>query len=134
MTSGRVQVTFDCAEPAVLAVFWAGVLGYPPPDIEGTHAVLRALGQAEDELGNWYRIEDPAGQGPKLAFQRVPEPKVTKNRLHLDVEPLEDGPAARDAEAQRLLGLGATQLRTVTDEAGTFVVLQDPEGNEFCVG
>jgi glyoxalase superfamily protein len=66
-------------------VFWAGVLGYPPPDIEGTHAVLRALGQAEDELGNWYRIEDPAGQGPKLAFQRVPEPKVTKNRLHLDV-------------------------------------------------
>ena len=76
MTSGRVQVTFDCAEPATLAAFWAEVLGYPPPDIEGTHAVLRALGQGEDELGNWY----------------------------------------------------------VTDEAATFFVLQDPEGNEFCVG
>jgi hypothetical protein len=129
-----VQVTFDCAEPAALARFWAAVLGYPPPDIERTHQVLRALGQAESDLGNWYRIEDPSGGGPRLAFQRVPEPKVVKNRLHLDVKPVGDEPAALDAEVARLVGLGAKLLRRVTDEAGTFVVLEDPEGNEFCVG
>ena len=134
MTSGNVQITFDCAEPASLARFWATVLGYPPPDIDGTHAVLQALGQAEAELGNWYRIEDPNGRGPRLAFQRVPEPKVSKNRLHLDVKPLDETVGALDREVERLLGLGATHLRRVTDEAGTFVILQDPEGNEFCVG
>jgi hypothetical protein len=134
VTSGRVQITFDCAEPAALARFWAAVLGYPPPDIEGTHAALLALGQAEKELGNWYRIEDPDGQEPRLAFQRVPEPKTIKNRVHLDVEPLDDSPDALDVEVNRLLVLGTTHLRRVTDEAGTFVILEDPEGNEFCVG
>ena len=134
MTSGHVQVTFDCADPAALAQFWSAVLGYPPPDIEGTHSVLRALGQSESEMGNWYRIEDASGTGPRLAFQRVPEPKVAKNRLHLDVKPLGDAPSALDAEVDRIVGLGAKQLRRVTDEAGTFVVLEDPEGNEFCVG
>ena len=134
MTSGHVQITFDCAEPASLARFWSAVLGYPPPDIDGTHAILRALGQAEAEFGNWYRIEDPSGRGPRLAFQRVPEPKVSKNRLHLDVKPLDESVGALDTEVERLLGLGATHVRRVTDEAGTFVILQDPEGNEFCVG
>jgi hypothetical protein len=134
MTSGNVQVTFDCAEPAALATFWAAVLGYPPPDVEGTHEVLRALGQPEDDLGNWYRIEDPAGRGPRLAFQRVPEGKVVKNRVHLDVWVLERGTDALEVEVQRLVSLGADRLRTVTDESGTFVILTDPEGNEFCVG
>ena len=131
---GRVQITFDCAEPEVLARFWAAVLGYPPPDVEGTLAVLSALGQPEDELGNWYRIEDPAGVGPRLAFQRVLEPKVVKNRVHLDVTPLENVPQAVEDELNRVLALGASQIRRVTDEAGTFVVLADPEGNEFCIG
>jgi hypothetical protein len=110
------------------------VLGYPPPDVDGIHAFLRALGQREEELGNWYRIEDPSGHGPRLAFQRVTEPKTVKNRVHLDVRALGDGPDAREVEVERLVGLGATVLRVVTDEAGTFVILQDPEGNEFCVG
>jgi hypothetical protein len=131
LTSGHVQITFDCSEPVALARFWAAVLGYPPPDVAGTHSVLRALGQTEDELGNWYRIEDPGGLGPRLAFQRVPEPKTCKNRVHLDVKPLDGG---LEAEVQRVLGLGATHVERVTDEAGTFVILQDPEGNEFCVG
>jgi hypothetical protein len=134
VTSGQVQVTVDCADPAGLAAFWAAVLGYPPPDIDGIHAFLRALGQREEDLGNWYRIEDPAGHGPRLAFQRVAEPKTVKNRVHLDVRALGDGPDARDVEVERLVGLGATVLRVVTDEAGTFVIVQDPEGNEFCVG
>jgi hypothetical protein len=131
---GNVQITIDCAEPAVLAEFWAAALGYPPPDIDGTHEVLRALGQSEHELGNWYRIEDPTDRGPRLAFQRVPEPKVVKNRLHLDLKPLDDAANALDIEVDRVVSLGATTLRRVTDEAGTFVVLEDPEGNEFCIG
>lgn len=126
-------MTIDSADPAALAAFWAAVLGYPPPDIEGTHAVLRALGHREDDLGNWYRIEDPAGHGPRLAFQRVPEPKTVKNRVHLDVTALGDRADARAVEVERLVGLGAAQVSVVTDEAGTFVILQDPEGNEFCV-
>ena len=130
VTVREVQVTFDCADPAALAAFWAAVLGYPPPDIEGTHEVLRALGQPEETLGDWYRIEDPDHRGPRLAFQRVPEPKTSKNRLHLDVKGFD---TTLDEEVARVIGLGATHLRRVTDEAGTFVVLQDPEGNEFCV-
>ena len=85
----------------------------------------------EDQLGNWYRIEDPAGDGPRLAFQRVPEPKTVKNRVHVDVWAV-DGKL--DAEVERLLALGASEVERVTDESGTFVVMQDPEGNEFCVG
>jgi len=131
MTAGRVQVTFDCADPAALARFWAGVLGYPAPDIEGTHAVLREVGVPQEQLGNWYRIEDPSGAGPRLAFQRVPEPKASKNRVHLDVWAL-DGDLG--IEVTRLLELGATHVECVTDESGTFVVMRDPEGNEFCVG
>ena len=131
MASGRVQVTFDCADPAALASFWAAVLEYPPPDIEGTHEVLRAMGHPEETLGDWYRIEDPNKQGPRLAFQRVPEPKICKNRLHLDVKPLD---RALEEEVERVVDLGATQVEAVTDESGTFVIFQDPEGNEFCIG
>ena len=64
----------------------------------------------------------------------MPEPKICKNRLHLDVKPVDRSPTALDSEAERLVALGATRLRRVTDEAGTFIVLEDPEGNEFCVG
>lgn len=131
MTSGQVQITFDCAEPAALATFWAAVLGYPPPDIDGTHAALRGLGHPEETLGDWYRIEDPHHHGPRLAFQRVPEPKTSKNRVHIDVKPLD---RTLHEEVRRVLDVGATSLETITDEAGTFVVLQDPEGNEFCIG
>ncbi|MBV8983334.1 MAG: VOC family protein [Acidimicrobiia bacterium] len=134
MALSHIQITFDCAEPLVLARFWAAVLGYPPPDVEGTHEVLTALGQSEEELGNWYRTEDSSGREPRLAFPPVPEPNVVQHRLHLHVTPLDESPGALDAEVGRIVALGASQLRRVTDEAGTFVVLQDPEGNEFCVG
>jgi hypothetical protein len=123
---GRVQVTFDCADPAALATFWAAVLGYPPPD------------QGMNEDGDpWSRITDPTRARPRLFFQRVPEAKVVKNRVHLDVAAPADGPGDRrhqvDAEVERIVGLGASRLRSVTDEAGYFVVMQDPEGNEFCI-
>jgi glyoxalase superfamily protein len=123
---GRVQVTFDCADPVAVATFWAAVLGYPPPE----------LGTNEDGE-HWSRIADPTGNRPRLFFQRVPEPKVVKNRVHLDVAVPHGGPGDRrqqiDAEVERVVGLGGRQLRSVTDEAGYFVVMQDPEGNEFCI-
>ena len=142
MPPGRVQVTFDCVDPSTLATFWAAVLGYPPPDIHAVRAKLRALGTADEDLGNWCAVEDPSPSldgtaRPRLFFQRVPEPKVVKNRVHLDVAAPSDGPGDRrqqiDAEVRRVVQLGARELRSVTDDAGYFVVLQDPEGNEFCI-
>ena len=121
MSSVRFQVTFDCAEPAVLAAFWAEVFSYPPPLVlDDDHAI----------------IGDPNGVQAPLFFQRVPESKIVKNRVHLDVHN-GDGPGREpqiDAEAKRLVGLGARRMHSVDDNAaGYFVVMQDPEGNEFCL-
>ena len=90
----------------------------------------------EEDLGNWFAIDDPTGVGPRLFFQKVPEPKVVKNRVHLDVRVSTEAPSDKatiDAEVERLIGLGATKLRSVVDGESYFVVLQDPEGNEFCI-
>ena len=133
---GRVQVTFDCSDPIRLARFWAEALRYPAPDIEAFQAHLRADGVADEDLNDWCLIGDPRGEGPRLFFQAVPEPKVAKNRVHLDVRIWTEKPSDReaiDSEAQRLVALGATILRPVVDGDSYFVVLQDPEGNEFCI-
>ncbi len=138
-----VQVTFDCADPAALARFWAAVLGYvvqPPPDGFGSwEEALRAFGVPESEWNSRSAVIDPDGDRPRVFFQRVPELKSVKNRVHLDVRaggPGEDRMDRLAAEAQRLAGLGATLLRRVEPdgrmEAG-FVTMADPEGNEFCL-
>jgi len=86
----------------------------------------------------WSKIVDPDGGGPSLLFHRVPEAKVVKNRVHLDVRAPRDTPGDRpqqvDAFVERIVGLGGRKLHDVTDDAGYFAVMQDPEGNEFCVG
>ncbi len=114
------QVTFDCVNPATLAAFWAEVFSYPPPAIlDDDHAI----------------IGDPNGVQPSLFFQRVPESKIVKNRVHLDIHG-GDGPDRQpqiDTEAERLVGLGGRRLHSVTVEHEYFVVMQDPEGNEFCL-
>ena len=79
--AGHLQVTFDCADPAALGVFWAEVLGYPRPDVDAWHEVLRSQGRAEPELNATFAIEDPEERRPRLFFQRVPEAKVAKNRV-----------------------------------------------------
>jgi hypothetical protein len=121
----EVQVAVDCADPARLAAFWVVVLGY-------RH-------QGTDDP-RWAAIVDPDGVRPRLLFHRVPEGKVVKNRVHLDVRVSGAGDvpmAARrplvDAEVPRLVALGATHVRTDDDGVDYFAVLQDPEGNEFCV-
>jgi hypothetical protein len=129
--SRRFGVTIDCAGPGALARFWAEALGYrvadgPPAD------------GPESERDSWASIEDPDG-GPGLFFQRVPEGKVAKNRMHLDVDSGGEGTyderrALIEAERDRLLGLGATDHRGAHDEPPSYWVrMNDPEGNEFCL-
>jgi len=141
------QIVVDCANPDPLARFWAAALGYvlePAPDgYDGWDAYWREVGVPEDELGQGAdSIVDPTGAGPRIWFQQVPEPKSVKNRLHLDVrasrgraDALPARRAAIDARVTELVALGATRLRVLsTDGLDHYgVVLQDPEGNEFCV-
>ncbi|RYP87119.1 VOC family protein [Nocardioides guangzhouensis] len=141
----EVQVTFDCADPAALSAFWAEALGYdvqpPPPGFDSWDAALEAWGVPPEARNSRSAAVDPEGAGPRLFFQQVPEGKVVKNRVHLDVRaaPGLEGDArmeALEAECARLVGLGATRVRRVDPdgamEAG-FITLQDPEGNELCL-
>jgi catechol 2,3-dioxygenase-like lactoylglutathione lyase family enzyme len=136
----RLQVAIDCDDPERLAAFWVEVLSYrqaPPPGGFATWAEFSSTVSATPGE-RWSRISDPAGTGPDLLFHRVPEPKVAKNRVHLDVH-ISAGAAAGearrvvDAETRRLVALGAAHLRTEEDATDYFAVLQDPEGNEFCL-
>ncbi|MEV7185889.1 VOC family protein [Kitasatospora sp. NPDC093102] len=143
MTSVKhFQVTFDCAEPERVGRFWCEVLGYVPPSTpEGFDTwddFQRSL--PPEEQGSWFAAGDPSGVGPRMYFQRVPEGKVVKNRLHLDVrvgtglvgaERL----AALEAECARLIPLGATrgQLLVADDKNESCLGMFDVEGNEFCL-
>lgn len=138
----QFQVTFDCAEPERVARFWCEVLGYvvpPPPDGFATWADFDRSLPLEAQ-GSAFACVDPSDVGPRLFFQRVPEDKVAKNRLHLDVrvgtglvgaERL----AALEAESARLVALGAEQVQLLPadEDNESCIVLQDVEGNEFCL-
>src|SRR3954468_180545 len=143
--SRQVQMTFDCADPARVAEFWAEVLGYklpdPPPGFESWDQALESLGVPPEGRNDASALEDPAGEGPRLFFQRVPEGKQVKNRVHLDVRAApglegEARMAALEAEAERLVAYGATRLQRYEPapplQAG-HIVMADPEGNEFCL-
>jgi len=145
-----LQLAIDCTEPRLLVPFWCEALGYiaePPP---GGHSswndYWREMGVPDDELPTDHdaadSIVDPAGVGPRVFFQVVPEPKSVKNRVHLDLKisggravPLPERRERIEAEAKRLEALGATRVRVnSTDGLDHYgVVMQDPEGNEFCV-
>jgi Glyoxalase-like domain len=129
----QFQVTFDCAEPERVARFWCEVLGYvvtPPPEESET----------PEHQGSGSACVDPSGVGPRLYFQRVPEGKVVKNRVHLDVRVGtglvgEERLAVLESECARLTALGATRVRLLrADEYNeSCLVMQDIEGNEFCL-
>ena len=141
------QLTVDCTDPDRMTKFWAVALGYRVPDVpdgfDSWRSYWRHVGVPDDELNDGDdRLVDPEGKGPAMWFQQVPEDKVVKNRLHLDLKvsggrqvPLETRKKRVDAEAGRLVREGATILR-VLDEEGLdhyAVAMQDPEGNEFCI-
>ena len=143
------QVTVDCTDPARLVRFWCEALGYvpePPPAGFGSwYEFLRSIGVPEDELEDedlCDSVVDPDGRGPRIWFQKVPEAKQLKNRLHLDLEigggravPLDERRRRIRAEADRLVQAGARPLGELQQEGLDHygIVLQDPEGNEFCL-
>lgn len=109
------MVTIDCAEPRALAEFWTQALGLEiVEDFKGFYVVLRPPGDK---------------QATALALQMVPEPKAGKNRVHLDLTTHD-----RAGEVARLVALGATQVDEQSAPGMEWTVLQDPAGNEFCVG
>jgi catechol 2,3-dioxygenase-like lactoylglutathione lyase family enzyme len=140
-----VQITFDCADPAGLATFWAEALGYqvqaPPQGFDSWDQALEAFGVPPEKRNDASAVIDPDGSGPRLFFQRVPEGKQVKNRVHLDVRaaPGLEGDArmaALEAEAERLVTRGATRIERhepAPPLAGGHIVMADPEGNEFCL-
>ena len=125
-----IQVTMDAADPGKLAAFWADALGYvlqpPPPGFESWEDFAVKNNIPFESVNDYSAIIDPEGKGPRFFFQRVPEGKTAKNRLHLDVN------AGLEA-VDRLVSLGATRVREFNDNKGHWVVMLDPEGNEFCV-
>jgi len=113
MASLVETLTIDCRDPAAQAAFWCGVLDY------------HVAAETEDDC--W--IDDPAGRGWSMLFQVVPEGKSVKNRLHLDLRP----PTSMEDEVVRLEELGATSVRLVAEGGSFWTIMEDPEGNEFCV-
>lgn len=139
-----VQIVFDCADPDRLATFWAAALHYkkqdPPAGFASWPDFLKTLGIPESDWTSASAVVDPDGNGPRIFFQRVPEGKVVKNRVHLDLNvggPRSAPPDERrrrvDAEVGRLVQLGARKSRALEERGEYFVNMFDPEGNEFDV-
>ncbi|MFD4481636.1 VOC family protein [Streptomyces sp. NPDC058471] len=123
MTSRFTELAVDCHDPESLASFWCQVLDFKVID--------RSEGKVE--IGSWVpTIEDVRARQmpPTLLFIRVPEARTVKNRLHLDISPIDN---STDDEVTRLLGLGAARTDVGQGPDCGWVVMADPEGNEFCV-
>ncbi|WP_405899154.1 VOC family protein [Streptomyces sp. NBC_00727] len=123
MTSRFTELAVDCHDPERLAAFWCEVLDFTVID------------RTEDkvEIGSWVpTVEDVRARQmpPTVVFLRVPESRSAKNRLHLDVSPVD---RTTEAEVTRLLALGATRTDVGQGPDRSWVVMADPEGNEFCV-
>jgi hypothetical protein len=139
----RIQVVFDAAEPEKLAEFWELALGYvrePPPEgFESWEEFARSAGIPEEKFGEVSSRIDPVGEGPRLFFQRVPEGKTAKNRVHLDIQvdasvpPGEERKRLVSEKVEQLVRAGASLAWENETLWGDSVVLRDPEGNEFCV-
>jgi len=109
-----IGLVLDCADPDALAPFWAAALDYVSVGDFGTYTALFPNGRP----------------GPKLLLQKVSEPKAGKNRMHLDIEVPDI-----ETEAARLESLGAMRVRAdqLSEHGSTWILMTDPEGNEFCV-
>ncbi|QLQ36067.1 VOC family protein [Micromonospora robiginosa] len=140
-----VQFTFDCADPAKLAAFWAEALDYrvqgPPDGFDSWEQALTAFGVPPERHNDASAVVDPEGAGPRLFFQRVPEPKRVKNRVHLDVRAApgltgDARMAALEEAADRLVARGASRVarhEPAPPLGAGHLIMTDPEGNEFCL-
>jgi len=136
----KVQVTFDAVDPHELAAWWSELLGYEVENADeivpwlleggviGEGDVLRKDGHLF--FADAVAASDPERNGPRFYFQRVPESKVAKNRVHLDV-PVND--EALDNAVSRLVGRGAQFVEFGEHPGHRWAVMRDPEGNEFCL-
>jgi len=141
--SRTVQIVIDCSDCARVGDFWAEALGYvvepPPAGFDSWDAALDAWGVPADQRDAAYAVVDPDGAGPRLFLQKVPEGKAVKNRVHLDIrvsDPTtspDDRDAAVLAEVERLEALGARRDDWRAEFGKHFMVMQDVEGNEFCL-
>ncbi|RZT84425.1 hypothetical protein EV383_1266 [Pseudonocardia sediminis] len=151
--SRHVQITVDARDPRTLSLFWADALGYVVPGPPGVDLpdgadplaawddFLARIGVPEDQRNTRSAIEDPDGHGPRMFFQQVPEDKVAKNRLHLDVRAApglegEERMTALETECARLVARGATRVwreDPAPPMVSGHIVMTDPEGNEFCL-
>jgi Glyoxalase-like domain len=134
------QVVIDCRDPRALSQFWAEALGYvaepPPRGYDTWEAFLDAMNVPADKRNAFNAVVDPAGKGPRVFFQQVPEPKEVKNRVHLDIivsRGAEDPWAAVLAHVAKLERLGATRGAERSELGARWINCQDPEGNEFDV-
>lgn len=151
--SSTIQITFDALDPRSLSSFWREVLGYVHPSPPGVDLppgadllaawdeFLARSGVPAEQRNSASALQDPEGVGPRIFFQRVPEGKAAKNRVHLDVRTASELRGAErmealETECARLLALGASRIVRYEPEAPTsigFRVMADPEGNEFCL-
>jgi Glyoxalase-like domain len=141
----KFQIVIDCFDPERMVRFWTAALGYeiepPPAGFESWGAFWRARGLPDEENYEGHdSIIDPKGAGPRIWFQQVTEPKLTKNRVHVDIQasggrdfPLAVRKERVDTAAKRLIELGATLLESsdTTSFDHYAVLMRDPEGNEF---
>ena len=138
----KFSLTMDAADPLALGEFWAFALGYvrePPPAPHATwEETLTAWGLPTERWNDANAIVDPDGVGPRIFIQKVAEPKPAKNRLHIDVR-VSSSAQQKDregmrAKADQLVAAGATLVSVFDEEfTGHWIVMLDPEGNEFCV-
>ena len=143
--STSIQLVFDTEDPDREARFWAEALGYrrqsPPDGFDTWAAFLRLQGIPEERWNDASAVVDPDGKGPRIFFQRVPEGKTAKNRMHLDLNisggrstALDERKRRVNLEVARLRTLGATDTRGAMERDGEYWIrVNDPEGNEFCV-
>jgi Glyoxalase-like domain len=130
------QITVDCHDADAMSRFWSTALGYveepPPAGYLSWPDFLRANGIPTPPPGSINAIVDPDDVGPRVLFLRVPEAKTVKNRVHLDIR---TGRADADKRTKiaQLVEAGATEVRRVEENGSWWMVMTDPEGNEFCV-
>jgi hypothetical protein len=132
----RFQITIDCDDADRMAAFWSTALGYevepPPAGYLSWEDFLRANDIPLPPSGAISAIVDPDGVGPRVLFLRVPEVKAVKNRLHFDLR-TDRSDTGKQAKITDLITAGATEIRRVDEHGGWWMVMADPEGNEFCV-
>ncbi|MDE0122110.1 MAG: VOC family protein [bacterium] len=140
---GITAVVVDVTDPNIMAEFWTFALGYvlqpPPQGFETWKAFADALDMSAEDRERYTAIMDPKGVGPRIVFQKVPEGKTAKNRWHIDIDiidqslPEDQHDQIRKAGVAAMIERGASEVERFDEVVGRWVLMTDPEGNEFCV-